>query len=860
MDRAMVGKTVSHYEIQEKLGGGGMGVVYKALDLKLERTVALKFLSQQLTEDTLARERFLREAQTASALDHPNICVIHEIGETDEGEMFLCMAYYEGRTLRQRIAEGPLMAEEAVAIACQIAAGLARAHEAGIVHRDIKPANIILTERGEAKILDFGLAKLQGGSQLTKTGTAPGTVAYMSPEQATGMELDHRADLWALGVVLYEMLTGLYPFSGEYPEAVRRALIETDPQPPSHALGQAPPRYDPVVLKLLAKNPDERYSTARELLRDLDPERFFDSRAVTAAVYLNMGSTPSQWAMAQGSEAPAARRRWPWIAGAVVVVALVLAGIGWEASRSSPFEQIAVLPLTNFTGDEALDLKCEGVSASLITQLGEVPGFKTTARSEAWSRRDQNLSGAELGRAVGANAVLEGGLHREGGRLRISVNLIDSRSGLVLWSKEVWGSEEDIPDMQRRIADDLTEILSIPDSEEERIRLGRDPTGSFQAYWSYLEGRERLNDTDARAPDDAVDLFRSAVAADPDFALGQVALSEGLWKQWQRSGEAHLLAEAQEAAERAMALDSEMLSARVALARTLRGAGRPEDSISELQELLELHPRSDLTHRELGLAFEQAGDLETAEVELRRATRMGGSNWENWNYLGTFLHRVGDTDEAAIAFQRAVGVAPRGISKPREDLTALLISRGKPDEAIEAFERLPGGEMSAVLASNIGTAYYFSGREDKWEKAGEFYRMAVSLDPRTTRSAATWPICTCRSEELKRRAGTTRKRCDSSLCGWRTTPRMPTCNSGRRSMRHAQRTAALPSRRPTSYARVSRRPRGPPTDWRMRMLSAELLKGPWPNSNRRSTSEYPPPSCSRRTSSGRSMALPVLWS
>ena len=718
----MVGKTVSHYEILEKLGGGGMGVVYRARDTRLERQVALKFLSPQLTEDKTARERFLREAQTASALDHPNICVVHEIGETDDGEMYLCMAYYEGRTLKERISEGPLLAEEAVAIACQIAAGLARAHEAGIVHRDIKPANIILTEYGEAKILDFGLAKLQGGAQLTRTGTAPGTVAYMSPEQARGHELDQRTDLWALGVIFYEMLTGLYPFPGSYPEAVRRALMETDPAPPSRALPEVPERFDPVVLKLLAKDPDDRYISARDLLKDLDPERFFDSRAVTAAVYLTAGSSSVV-------ELPRERRRWPWLAALVGLAALAIGWIAWQATRPQPFEQIAVLPLTNFTAEASLDHHCEAVSASLITQLGEVPGFKTTARSEAWSRRQQNLSGAELGRAVGADAVLEGGLQREGGLLRISVNLLDSDSGLVLWSTEVRGSEEEIPAMRDEIAVGLKEILSIPGAASERVRLARDPTATFRAYDLYLRGTKRLADTDLRAIDDAIDLLQGAVAADPGFALGHIALSDALWERWENFGDSVVLEESTSAARAALALDGGLLAGHVALARSYRGAGRDEDSIQALEELVEAHPRSDLAYRELGVSYEQAGDMEAAEQALRTAARLGAGNWQNWNHLGTYFWRLGNSDEAAVAFRRGVAVSPPGITKPREDLSALLISQGRPDEAIEAFENLTDTEMSATLASNMGTAYYFSTRDDKWQKAGDYYRLAVALDP-----------------------------------------------------------------------------------------------------------------------------------
>ena len=265
----MIGQTIAQYQILERLGGGGMGVVYKAEDTRLKRTVALKFLPPDLTRDDDARKRFTREAQAASALDHAHICTIYEIGETEDGQLFIVMGYYAGETIKKKLARGSLPVEEAVSIAVQIAQGLARAHERGIVHRDIKPANVMVTDQGEVKILDFGLAKLVGAVDLTKVGSTVGTAAYMSPEQAQGGEVDHRTDIWSLGVVLYEMLTAQRPFRGDYEAAIAYSILNEDPEQISVLRADVSEALQQVVFKMLRKDPTERYANVDEILPGL---------------------------------------------------------------------------------------------------------------------------------------------------------------------------------------------------------------------------------------------------------------------------------------------------------------------------------------------------------------------------------------------------------------------------------------------------------------------------------------------------------------------------------------------------------------------------------------------------------------
>ncbi|MCH8124570.1 serine/threonine protein kinase [candidate division KSB1 bacterium] len=342
----MIGKTISHYKILEKLGSGGMGVVYKAQDLKLDRFVALKFLPPHISADGDEKKRFIHEAKAASALQHNNICTIHEIGETDDGQMFICMDYYEGETLKKKIERGPLNLEDAIDIAIQISQGLAKAHSKEITHRDIKPANILITEEKQVKIVDFGLAKLAGRTVLTKEGTTIGTVAYMSPEQAQGTEVDHRTDIWALGVVLYEMLTGKQPFAGDYEQAVMYSIMNEDAEPITGLRTGVPMELERIVNKCLEKTPGNRYQSVNELIVDLRRIRkVANPENVAPAAYKKLETASFK------------KRAFIWIGVSLAVIFTAIAGYLFLAREASSPERIpiAVVDVINETGEKELD-------------------------------------------------------------------------------------------------------------------------------------------------------------------------------------------------------------------------------------------------------------------------------------------------------------------------------------------------------------------------------------------------------------------------------------------------------------------------------------------------------------------------
>ncbi len=416
----MIGKIISHYKIIEKLGGGGMGVVYKAEDTKLKRLVALKFLPLDLTRDEEAKERFVHEAQAASALDHPNICAIHEIDENEDGRIFICLAYYEGETLKKKVASGQLSVASAIDIAMQTAQGLARAHEAGITHRDIKPANLMITNRGEVKIVDFGLAKLVGRTQLTKAGMTVGTVAYMSPEQTRGTEVDHRTDIWALGVVLYEMISGQLPFKGEYEQAVVYSILNEEPKPLIPTRQDTPMELQGIVTKALAKDRAERYQHVEEILADLKHiSRASESRPV--------GTTKTR--------RPNRKRVLLYGSIASFLILLVVGKIYFFYERSETIDAIAVLPLANLSGDPNQEYFADGMTEALISDLGQIEALRVISRTSVMQYKGGTKPLPAIGRELNVDAVVEGSVQSSGNRVSISVRLIVAETEKRLWSE-----------------------------------------------------------------------------------------------------------------------------------------------------------------------------------------------------------------------------------------------------------------------------------------------------------------------------------------------------------------------------------------------------------------------------------------
>ncbi len=717
----MIGTQLGSYTIVERLGAGGMGVVYRAEDPRLGRSVAIKVLPLHLDGDSAARDRFLREARAASRLEQANVCTIHEIGETADGHLFMCMSYYEGETLQQRLLRGPVPAREAVRIARDVARGLACAHRAGIVHRDIKPANVMLTAEGEVKILDFGLAALAGDERLTRTGATMGTVPYMSPEQVRGDEVGPQTDIWSLGVVLYQMITGTLPFSGASEAATFHAILSDDPEPPRAGDAAASDDLSRVVMWMLARDPADRLDSAARAVQVLEA---LESGVGSGAATVGTGAVPPR----------AGRRRRRRGRTALLVaaglVAAAAAAIVLRGGGHAEYRSVAVMPFASYTGDPADEAVGEGLAYGLISRLGEVRGLDVVGRSEAWQVEQRGVGAVEVGDRLGVGLLVEGGVSRQDGKLVAAMSLVDTHTGQVVWSGHEDDGGKGVFVLQQRLAARVVGLLSLTLSPRERERLARNPTTSFKAYEYVLDGRRLLDAVDdAAGVGPAIELFRQAIRMDPDFALAWVGLSEALWIRARREGVAGDLDEAASAARRAVAIDPDLPAARVAVARTLRGSGDVERSIAELEDVLADHPHPDEAQIELARSYQRVGDLRAAERCYRAATIVGADDWRNWNELGAFLWTKGSYGQASEAFSKAAALAPPEVTKPTENLVAVEVSRGRFDAAIEAYARISGPIRSAILASNIGTAYYFSDRPEKWEKAETYYRLAVQLNP-----------------------------------------------------------------------------------------------------------------------------------
>ncbi len=508
----MIGITVSHYKIIEKLSEGGMGVVYKAQDLKLDRFVALKFLPPHLTTSEEEKQRFIHEAKAASSLQHNNICAIHAIDETGDGQLFICMDYYEGGTLDKRIKDKPLPLEEAIDIAIQIAQGLAKAHEKEIVHRDIKPANIMLTKEGVVKILDFGLAKLSTQTKLTREGTILGTIAYMSPEQAMGKKIDHRTDIWALGVILYEMLAGENPFKSEYEQAMMYAIVNEDPEFISKIRADIPLEVEKIIERTLNKNPEKRFQSMQEMWKALE-------HPITD---IHSGKSKTASAFRLGRQ----QRKFVLRFAPVVIVLLTIFAyfVLFKDVFASPVS-IVLLPLENISRDAEQEWFTEGMTDALITDLARISSLRIISRFSAMKHKGANKSSSEIAAELGVSHIIEGSVVKTEELVKISVRLIDAASDEYIWAQGYERDLKDILSLQGDVARAIARQIEVNLTPNEKTYLTEKSTVNPEAHESYLKGNFYWFKLTRQALETSLQYFELAAELDPDYALAYAGIA-----------------------------------------------------------------------------------------------------------------------------------------------------------------------------------------------------------------------------------------------------------------------------------------------------------------------------------------------
>jgi len=498
----MIGQTVSHYKILKKLGEGGMGVVYKAHDTTLNRLVALKFLHTLSTENEENRKRFIQEARTASALDHPNIGTIYEIDEHD-GNFFIAMAFYEGETLKSKIERGPLDVAEALDIELQILEGLEKAHSKSIIHRDIKPSNIIITKEGQVKIIDFGLAKLKGNTVLTKKGTTMGSIAYMSPEQIHGDNVDHKTDIWSAGVVFYEMLAGDRTFKADYEQAVMYKILNEKPEFITKIRDDAPQEVQQILEKSLVKKPEKRFSTIEEMLQAI---------RVTAEEFKE-GLTTKSFVFKLGRK----QRKQFYRSLVMVFIAIILGIYFWQSSiaEAAPIP-IALLPLESIAADSDNEWFTDGMTEALITYLAKIRGLKVISQSSAMQYKGTSKSTPEIAEELGVEFIIEGSISKIGNQIKILTRLINADDNVYLWAEEYEREFKNILVLQGEIAQSIAGQIEVELTPQEEKQFANTRSVNPETYELYLKGMYHMNKYTPEGIGKGLAYLHQAVENDPE--------------------------------------------------------------------------------------------------------------------------------------------------------------------------------------------------------------------------------------------------------------------------------------------------------------------------------------------------------
>ncbi len=664
----MIGKIISHYKILEKLGEGGMGVVYKAEDTKLKREVAIKFLPRFISANQEELQRFEIEAQAAAALNHPNITTIHSIEEVDD-QLFIVMEFIDGIELKDKIKSGPISNNEVINITNQMAEGLDAAHKKGIIHRDIKSSNIMITKDGKVKIMDFGLARIKGGAEVTKIGTMLGTTAYMSPEQAEGDVVDNKTDIWSMGVVMYEMLTGQLPFKRDYEQAVIYSILNDEPKSIRELREDTPSHLTRIVEKTLQKDPKDRYQTTKDLIEEI--------KTVDKS-----GSS---------------------IQGKMVT------------------HTVAVLPFTNMSNDKEQEYFCDGMAEDIINDLTHLEGLYVVARTSSFAFKEKNLDIREIGKKLGADSIVEGSVRKAGNRLRITAQLINVADGYHLWSERYDRELEDVFVIQDEIAKNIVQALKIKLSKRDKRALGKAKTQDVQAYDYYLRGKNFFYKGQRKSIEFALEMFSKSISKDPNYALAYAGIADcSSWFFMYVDGDNKYLEKSLSASQKAIELDPESAEAHSARGLAISLSNRFEDAEEEFEISIRLNPNLFVAYYFFARICFVQGKLEKAAQLFEQACVVNPEDYQSPLLLGNTYKGLKLIDKSHSAFRRGLKISKRHLELNPDDARAIYLSAhglivlGEKERGLEWAKRaLATDPNDPVILYNISGAYALLGRGEE---------------------------------------------------------------------------------------------------------------------------------------------------
>jgi serine/threonine-protein kinase len=728
------------YRIETLLGQGGMGRVYKATDKELSRTVAIKVVRQGVVGEEDALNRFKQELVLASKISHKNILRIHDMGEV-AGMKFITMAYVEGQDLHQLIRDNPKMPlERVLKFAQQLAGALAAAHAEDVVHRDLKPQNILVDANDQLYIADFGLAKsyAAGAVGMTQTGAFLGTPRYMSPEQVEGKPTDGRSDLYAFGLILYEMVTGDVPFTGESTLKVMYQRLQERPKSPKLTNPSIPTWLDRVIMRCLEKDPNDRYQNAYEILADLQGAQ---SASGVSRSGLSRSGSSIQIQLPQF-----ASRRWLWVAGGGILAAVILAlaippvrhmifGGGEKGGTSSvpgvpPLSSgrfVAVLPF-QILGDPAqVGYVAQGIQEALSTKMFQLKDLRVTA-IEAANKVDQKQPLQSIARSLGANLLVQGVLQAAGDKMRITMNLEDVADGKRLWSGEFDGVVGDLFTLEDQIYNQLVSGLSVNPTSDELATAQARPTDNVAAYDLYLRGRNSMRGDDSKSMQSALDYFDQALKSDPKFALAYTGVADASLRMNRIQKDDLWTQKALAAAQQAQQLNDNLPEVHATLGSVYRATGKHAEAVAELNHALQLAPNSDEFYRRLGGVYSDSGNVAESLDAYQKAIKLNPYYWVNQNALGIAYSRFGEYDKALQAFQQ-VSVLEPDIVAGYENVGNMYLQKGKYQESIPYFQRALQIQPFFSTYSNLGTSYFFL---KQYSNAVEMFEKAAALNPNDT--------------------------------------------------------------------------------------------------------------------------------